>query len=121
MVENLRKLAMVIDVAETLHHEGKINKDDYLRLISGIEETYKNPNSFAAELTSWAADLLQMDDNTNHIKNLEKLLQTFLESPDADDYQVRLEMLQMIRQFKTLFTGIQQYQQKELIKLYLKN
>lgn len=114
-MKGLHKLALVLEVAEELHRDGKLNDQDFARLVEGVEETFKNPNTFKNELAKWAADLLNMDHIDNHIANLQLLVNTFMESPEADDHQKRVEILQLTNKLTLLLSGIAGYDQREIL------
>ena len=119
MSRKLRHLATALQVAVELHHEGKLDNKDYLRLVHSIEVSYKNPDSFTADLTKWCIDFLQFDNVDNHLANFDILVDSFLSSADADDHNTRTEVLVLITQLKKLLLGVQEYDQKKLIERYL--
>lgn len=116
MASSLKQLALVLQVAEELHVEGKLHNEDYLRLIENVEAEYKHSSHYLREVKVWLAELLRSDRATGHIINLDGLLISFLESPDADDQQKRTEMLNLVKQFKKILTVTEGYNEKLLIK-----
>ncbi|KAA2218240.1 hypothetical protein [Maribacter flavus] len=114
-MKGLHKLALVLEVAEELHRDGKLDDADFARLVEGVEETFKNPNKFKNELAKWAVDLLSMDKMENHLQNLQHLVNAFMESPEADDHQKRVEILQLTNKLALLLSGIAGYDQREIL------
>ena len=115
MGKKLRHMAMVLELADELYEEGNLDNKSYLRLITSVETAYKNPDGFVEEIIKWSMDLIRMDEVDNHLKNFDKVINSFLESPDADDQETRIEVLQTVQHLKALFFGIREYEQKKLI------
>lgn len=115
MGNSLKQLALVLQAAEQLYDEGKLEKPDYLRLVSNVETNYRDSSYFVKDLKNWAKELLHTDRAVNHERNLDTLLVSYLESPDADDHEKRVEVLQLVKLFKKILTTSQGYDQKLLL------
>jgi len=111
---------LVLEIAQELYENKKLQKEDFVNLINAVELQYKNPNNFVTELTNWAVDLMQLDDVVQHAKNFETMVSSFLDSPDADDKTTRTEVLQMVSLFRMLFVNLEGYNQLDIIKNNLK-
>lgn len=116
MASSLKQLALVLQVAEELHFEGKLQNDDYQRLIENVEAEYKHSSHYMREVKTWLGELLRSDRAANQLNSLDDLLFSFLESADADDHEKRTEIIQLVKQFKKILTITEGYNEKLLIR-----
>ena len=116
MASSLKQLALVLQVAEELHIDGKLNNEDYQRLIENVEVEYKHSSNYMREVKIWLTELMNTDRANGHIHNLDSLLLSFLESADADDQQKRTEILTLVKQFRKILTVTEGYNEKLLIR-----
>ena len=116
MGNSLRQLALVLQVAEELHLDGKLQREDYLKLVHNVETDFKNSTDYLKDVKLWLRQLLGADSATGHIQNLDTLLFSFLESPDADDLEKRVQILQLVKLFKNILVTTDGYNEKLLIK-----
>ncbi|WP_027064565.1 hypothetical protein [Maribacter sp. Hel_I_7] len=116
MASNLKQLALVLQVAEELHVEGKLQNEDYKRLIENVEAEYKHSSNYMREVKVWLNELLSNDRASNQLQTLDTLLFTFLESSDADDHQNRTEIILLVKQFKKLLSITDGYNEKLLVR-----
>ena len=116
MASSLKQLALVLQVAEELHIDGKLNNEDFQRLIENVEVEYKHSSNYMREVKIWLTELMNTDRANGHIHNLDNLLLSFLESADADDQQKRTEILTLVKQFRKILTVTEGYNEKLLIR-----
>ena len=55
------------------------------------------------EVQEWIKELKEVDTFANVTDNLDRLEQIYLESSDADDRKLRVEMIWLLKHFKVLF------------------
>ncbi len=114
MGNKLHNLARVLEVATTLHDEGKIDEDALIKLVDAADTSLNDSERFLKELSAWALELLQLDDAGNQKETLKTVFTSFLQSPDADDYKVRVDAMELMLKFKALLVSIDSYNQEQL-------
>ena len=110
----LHNLARVLEVADELHQEGQITKETLIKIVEAAETTVKDSDLFINELKKWAVDLLQIDDVANVRRVLKAVLIAFLQSPDADERQLRGHALIILEQVDKLLLAAEGYDQNGL-------